>query len=168
MAAQTKEARDTTAGKTRRVAEPGTQEVVVTRTFDVPRERRFKALNDPRLIPEWWGPRYLTTAVDKLEARPGGSWRFVQQGESGDQHAFHGVYHSVVAPETMVMTFEYEGEPGHVALQTITLEDLGGKTLLREHSVFQSLDDRDGMVQAGMEVGVNDSMDRLAELMLKM
>ncbi len=168
MAAQTKEARETTAGKTRLVAEPGKQEVVVTRTFDVPRERLFKALNDPRLIPEWWGPRYLTTTVDKLEARPGGSWRFVQQGESGDQHAFHGVYHSVVAPETMVMTFEYEGEPGHVALQTITLEDLGDKTLLREHSVFQSLADRDGMVQAGMEVGVNDSMDRLAELMLKM
>ena len=66
------------------------------------------------------------------------------------------------------MTFEYEGEPGHVSLQTITLEDVGGKTLLQEHTVFESVADRDGMAQSGMEVGVNDSMERLQELLAKM
>lgn len=168
MAAQTKEAKEVMVGKTTIVVEPGKQEVVVTRLFDAPRERLFKAMNDPKLIPEWWGPRYLTTTVDKLEAKDGGAWRLVQQGASGEKHAFHGVFHGVVAPERMVMTFEYEGEPGHVSLQTITLEDVGGKTLLREHTVFQSVADRDGMAQAGMEIGINDSMERLTELVEKM
>ena len=168
MATHTASTKDITVGKTSIVVEPGKQEIIVTRLFDVPREKLFRAMNDPQLIPQWWGPRYLTTTVDQMEPRPGGSWRFVQQGASGDQHAFHGVYHGITAPERMVMTFEYEGEPGHVALQTITLEDVGGKTLLREHTVFQSLADRDGMVQSGMEVGVNDSMERLEELLAKM
>ncbi len=167
MAAQTTSTKNVTVGKTNLIVEPGKQEFSVTRRFDVPREKLFQAMNDPKLIPEWWGPRDLTTKVDQYEAKPGGSWRFVQQGASGEQHAFHGVYHSVEAPEKMVLTFEYEGQPGHVVLQTITLEDLGGKTLLREHSVFQSVADRDGMVQAGMEGGLNDSMERLEELLAR-
>ncbi len=164
MATQTKERSTALSGKTNILVEPGKPEVIVSRTFDVPRERLFQVMNDPKLLPQWWGPRYLRTTVDKLEAKPGGSWRFIQQGEDGEKHAFHGVYHTVTAPERVVMTFEYEGVPDHVSLQTITLEDVGGKTLLTEHTVFQSVADRDGMAQAGMEVGINDSMERLAEL----
>ncbi len=167
MPTQTASTKEITVGKTNIVVEPGKQEIIITRLFDVPREKLFKAMNDPKLIPEWWGPRYLTTTVDKMEAKPGGSWRFVQQGASGDQHAFHGVYHAVAAPERVVMTFEYEGEPGHVSLQTITLQEVDGETLLQEHTVFESVEDRDGMVQSGMEVGVNDSMERLQELVAK-
>lgn len=168
MAAQAASTKELTVGKTNIIVEPGKQEIVITRLFDVPREKLFRAMNDPKLIPDWWGPYYLTTTVERYEAKPGGSWRFIQQGESGDQHAFHGVFHDVEAPARMVMTFEYEGEPGHVAMQTITLEDVDGKTLLREHSVFQSVADRDGMVQSGMEVGVNDSMERLEKILAKM
>ncbi len=168
MATHTASTKDVTVGKTSIVVEPGRQEIIITRLFDVPREKLFRAMNDPKLLPEWWGPRDLTTTVDKMEVKPGGSWRFVQQGASGEQHAFHGVYHAITAPESVVMTFEYEGEPGHVSLQTITLENVDGKTLLREHTVFQSVADRDGMAQAGMEVGINDSMERLEELLAKM
>ncbi len=161
QSASTKEAR---VGKTNLIVEPGKQEFVATRLFDVPREKLFKVMNDPKLLPQWWGPSYLTTTVERYEVKPGGSWRFIQQGQTGEQHAFHGVYHEVSAPERMVLTFEYEGAPGHVALQTITLEDVGGKTLLREHSVFQSVQDRDEMVQAGMEGGLNESMERLEKI----
>ncbi len=164
MATQKASTKQVSVGKTNIVVEPGKQEMEVTHLFDVPREKLFRAMNDPQHIPEWWGPAYLTTRVERYEAKAGGSWRFIQQGETGEQHAFHGVFHSFEAPERMVMTFEYEGEPGHVVLQTMTFEDLGGKTLLREHSVFQSVADRDGMVQSGMEVGINSTMQRLEKI----
>jgi uncharacterized protein YndB with AHSA1/START domain len=154
--------------KTDIVAEPGKQTVVITRTFDAPRELVFKALTDPKLIPQWWGPRYLTTTIDKMDVRPGGSWRFVQRAPDGGVHAFHGVYHGIEQPARVVQTFEYEGVPGHVSLDSATLEERDGKTIMTSLSVFQSVEDRDGMVQSGMESGVREGDDRLAELLAKM
>ncbi len=146
-------------------AEPGKQEVTFTRVFDASRERLFRAYTDPKLIPQWWGPRRLSTTIDKGDARPGGQWRYVHHDADGREHAFHGVYHDVVAPERIVQTFEYEGVPGHVSLDTVTFEERDGKTILRGLSVFQSIADRDGMVSAGMSSGLAESMDRLAELL---
>ena len=140
-------------------------EVVMTREFDAPRDLVFRAYIDPDLIPRWWGPRYLTTTVDRMDVRAGGSWRFVQRAPDGAIHAFHGVYHLVQPPERIVQTFEYEGEPGHVLLETVTFEDLGGRTRITTQSVFQSIRDRDGMVASGMESGVVESMDRLEQLL---
>ena len=145
--------------------EPGKQEIVMTRTFDAPRDLVFKTMTDPNLIPQWWGPRYLTTTVDEMDLRPGGRWRYVQRDTQGNEHAFHGVYHDIAAPERFVFTFEYEGVPGHVLLETVTLEELDGKTTLTDQSVFQSVADRDGMVQSGMESGATETMDRLEELL---
>ena len=153
--------------KTIVVAEPGKQELIITRTFDAPRELVFKACTDPELIPQWWGPRYLTTTIDKLDAKPGGSWRFVQQDAQGNEYAFHGVYHAVRRPEQTVETFEFEGLPGHVILESTTLADLGGQTRLTVHSVYQSVEDRDGMIAEGMEQGLVESHDRLEELLAK-
>jgi len=145
--------------------EPGKQEIVMTRTFDAPRDLVFKTMTDPNLIPQWWGPRYLTTTVDEMDLRPGGRWRYVQRDPQGNEHAFHGVYHDIAAPERLVLTFEYEGVPGHVMLDTVTLEELDGKTRLTDQSVFQSVADRDGMVQSGMGSGATEMMDRLEELL---
>jgi uncharacterized protein YndB with AHSA1/START domain len=157
----------TTLTKTRFVAEPGKQESIITRIFDAPRESVFKTYTDPNLIPQWWGPKNLTTTVEKMDARPGGVWRIVQRDAEGNEYAFHGVYHDVAPPQRLVRTFEFEGMPGHVSLETVTLEDLGGKTKLTTKSVFQTVEDRDGMFESGMEEGVNESMDRLAELLAK-
>ena len=167
MATQTKEAKAITVGKTQLVVEPGRQEIIITRLFDAPREHVFKAMTDPRLLPQWWGPDRYTTVAEMLEARNGGSWRFVQTAEDGGRHAFRGVFHDVTAPERLVYTFEYEGTPGHAALETIIYEDVGGKTLIHDQMVFQSVEDRDEMVQAGMEEGANASMDRLDALLKK-
>lgn len=145
--------------------EPGKQEIVMTRTFDAPRDLVFKTMTDPNLIPRWWGPRYLTTTVDEMDLRPGGRWRYLQRDPQGNEHAFHGVYHDITAPERLVFTFEYEGVPGHVLLDTVTLEGVDGKTRLTDQSVFQSVADRDGMVQSGMESGATEMMDRLEELL---
>ena len=152
-------------------AEPGKQEILITREFDAPRELVFKACTDPELIPQWWGPRYLSTKVDKMDVRPGGQWRFINRDTEGNEYAFHGVYHEILAPERIIDTFEFEGLPetGHVAMETFRLEELpGGRTRLTTQSVFQSVADRDGALQSGMEEGINDTYDRLAELLKKM
>ena len=150
---------------TRVVAEPGKQEVVITRVFDAPQYQVFKAHTHPDLIPTWWGPARYTTVVDRLDARPGGSWRFVQYDTAGNKYAFHGVYHDILSPELIVNTFEFEGTPGHVSLETAIFEDVGGRTKVTYRSVFQTVLDRDEMIKAGMEEGMLESMDRLAELL---
>jgi uncharacterized protein YndB with AHSA1/START domain len=152
-------------------AEPGKQEILITREFDAPRELVFKACTDPELIPQWWGPRNLSTVVDRMDVRHGGQWRFINRDAQGNEYAFHGVYHEILAPERVIDTFEFEGLPetGHVTLETMKLEELpGGRTRLTVQSVFQSLADRDAMLQSGMEAGVNETYDRLAELLERM
>jgi uncharacterized protein YndB with AHSA1/START domain len=149
--------------KTNVIAEPGKQEIIITRILDAPRDLVFKAYTDPNVIPQWWGPRDLTTVVDQMEVRPGGIWRFVHRDAEGNEYGFHGVYHDVVSPERIVSTFEFEGVPGHVLLATMTFEEQDGKTKLTDASVFQSVEDRDGMLQSGMEGGASESMDRLDE-----
>ena len=143
---------------------PSDREILMTRTFDAPRDLVFKAMTDPKAIPRWWGPAVYSTTVDKMDVRPGGAWRFVQRGPDGNQFGFNGVYREVLPPERLVYTFEFEGMPGHVALETITFEQLpDGKTKLNDHMLFDNVEDRDGMLQSGMEGGATESMDRLAE-----
>jgi uncharacterized protein YndB with AHSA1/START domain len=150
------------------MVEPGKQEIIITRVLDAPRALVFKAYTDLAAIPQWWGPRYLTTTVEKMEVRPGGLWRFCQRDAQGNEFNFHGVYHSVESPARLVSTFEFEGVPGHVSLETLTLEEQNGKTALKTLSVFQSVEDRDAMVGSGMEGGVTDTYDRFEELLTKM
>jgi len=157
--------------QTKITAEPGKQEILITREFDAPRELVFKAFTEPELLSQWWGPSYLSTLVDTMDVRPGGQWRFINRDAQGKEYAFHGVYHEILAPERIIDTFEFEGLPetGHVSLETLTLEELpGGRTRLTSQSVFRSVADRDGMLQSGMEEGLNESYDRLAELLKKM
>lgn len=149
------------------IAEPGKQEIVVTRLFDAPRDLVFKVSMDPALIPQWWGPGNLKTIVDKMEVRQGGIWRYVQQDPDGNSYGFHGVYHQIDAPRQVVSTFEFEGMPGHVILQTTTFEEQGNQTRLTVQSVYQSVADRDGMLDSGMEKGEAESYDRLTELLVK-
>jgi uncharacterized protein YndB with AHSA1/START domain len=125
-------------------------------------------MTDPEALPKWWGPRQYTTIVDKLDPRPGGVWRFVQRGPDGDEYAFNGVYREIVPPEKLVFTFEWEGLPGHVLTETILFEEQGGKTTVTATMVFDSVEDRDGMLQSGMEEGAADSYDRVEELLAMM
>jgi uncharacterized protein YndB with AHSA1/START domain len=155
-----------TKDHTRIIAERGKQEVIITRVFDAPRNLVFKAYTDPDLVPQYWGPRRFTTVVDKMDVKPGGLWRYVQSDAAGNKYAFHGVYHEILAPERIVCTFEFESTPGHVSLETLTLEEIGGKTKIANRSVFQTVEDRDSMIRAGMEEGVFEMMDRLAELLV--
>jgi uncharacterized protein YndB with AHSA1/START domain len=147
-------------------AEPGKQELFVIREFDAPRELVFKAFTDEKLIARWLGPRNLKLRIEKFDPRPGGSYRYIHIDPAGNEFAFHGVIHEM-SPALIIQTFEFEGLPekGHVVLETGRFEELpGGRTRFTNQSLFQSVADRDGMVQAGMEAGVKDSYERLDEL----
>ena len=151
-------------------AEPGKQEVFITREFDAPRELVFKAYTDANLYVQWLGPRDLSMKLETFEPTSGGSWRYIHTDQHGNEFGFHGVNHEVLAPERIIGTFEFEGLPeaGHVVLETVRFEELpGSRTRVTTQSVFQSVGDRDGMIQSGMERGVLDSHERLDELLEK-
>jgi uncharacterized protein YndB with AHSA1/START domain len=150
--------------RTQIIAEPGTQNIVITREFDAPRELLFRAYTDPELLVQWLGPRDLTMTIERHEMRDGGTWRYIHRDADGNEHGFHGVVHGTPSPDGIVRTFEYEGWPGHVSLETAIFEERPGGTLVRTQTVFQSVAARDAMLESGMESGVNDSMERLDEL----
>jgi uncharacterized protein YndB with AHSA1/START domain len=155
------------AAQTATVTLPAEREIHVERIFEAPRERVFAAYTDPELIPQWWGPRETTTVVDELDATAGGRWRFVSRNPDGSETGFRGVFREVTPPERIVQTFEWEGMPGHVSVDTAVFEDLGDRTRVVSMSVFHAQEERDGMIDAGMERGMNESYARLDELLAR-
>jgi uncharacterized protein YndB with AHSA1/START domain len=145
--------------------EPGTPYIEITREFDAPRELVFRAYTEPDLLVQWLGPRNLEMTIDYFEARDGGRWRYIHRDPDGAEYAFHGVFHGTPSVDGIVQTFEYEGAPGHVSLEKATFEDRAGKTLVRQRAVYQSVEDRDAMVESGMEEGLTESLERLDELL---
>jgi uncharacterized protein YndB with AHSA1/START domain len=149
-------------------AEPGVPQVLTERTFDAPRDLVFRAFTDPDLLVQWLGPRKYTMTIDRYDVRDGGSYRYVHADDAGNAFGFHGVFHGEPSPDGFVQTFEFEGAPGHVSMDTLTLEEHNGRTTVRTNSVFQSVEARDAMVQSGMAEGMNDGYDRLEELLGKL
>ena len=148
-------------------AEPGKQEVFITREFDAPRELVFKAHTDPELYVQWLGPREYEMTLETFEPVSGGRYRYIHKDPQGNQYGFHGVFHEM-SEELMIQTFEFEGLPekGHVNLDSARLEKLpGNRTRITIQSVFQSVSDRDGMVQSGMERGVREGYEHLDALL---
>jgi uncharacterized protein YndB with AHSA1/START domain len=154
--------------KTEIIAEPGIPMIIITREFDAPRELVFRAHTDPDLLVQWLGPRDLAMAIERYEVRNGGAWRYVNTDAAGNAYGFHGIFHGDPSPDAIVQTFEFEGAPGHVCLQSATFAERDGRTLMRTVSAFQSVEDRDAMVASDMERGVRDSGERLAELLARL
>ncbi len=148
--------------KTTFTAEPGKNETVMTRTYDAPLEKVFKTYANVSLVPQWWGPHELTTTVEKMDIKPGGLWRVIQKDQQGNSFGFHGVYHDVTPPKGMVYTFEFEGMPGHIILESVAFEPLGGKTRMTIRDTFQSVEDRDIALNGGMQSAAIESTDRFA------
>lgn len=152
-------------GTTQITAAPGLPQIEITREFDAPKDVLFRAHTDPALLAQWLGPRRLTMIVDHYDVRDGGMWRFIHRDTDGTEYGFHGVFHGTPSPDGIVQTFEFEGAPGHVSLETLTFEEVGGgKTRLRINDVFQSVADRDAAIESGMESGINEGYERLDEL----
>jgi uncharacterized protein YndB with AHSA1/START domain len=150
-----------------KVTTPTDREIRIERIFDAPRERVWRAMTDPKLVAQWWG-RGNKLVIEKMELERGGHWRYVEHGPEG-VNGFEGRYREVTPPERIVQTFEWDGLPAYVIIETATLEDLGdGRTKLVNVSLFHTTEERDGMLQSGMEGGLNESYAALDKLLARM
>ena len=146
------------------VTTPTDREIYIERIFNAPRDRVWQAMTDPKLIAQWWG-RGNKLVIEKFELERGGHWRFVEHGPEG-VHGFEGRFREVTPPERVVQTFEWDGMPAYVIIETMILEDLGdGRTKLVNTSLFHTTEERDGMLQSGMEGGLNQSYAALDKLL---
>jgi uncharacterized protein YndB with AHSA1/START domain len=140
--------------------------IEIVREFDAPVEAVYRAYSDPELVKQWLGPRGYHMTVESYDLRTGGNYRYVHTDPAGDQFAFRGVFHVVRPDEFIIQTFEFEGVPDVVSIETLRFEDLGeGRTRLTGHSTYPSQEARDGMVASGMEKGVVEGYERLDELL---
>ena len=144
----------------------GTPFVEVTREFDATPAQLFRVMSDRDLVAQWMGPRELEMTVEEYDVRSGGRYRYIHRDDSGE-YAFRGVFHTVEQDKLIIQTFEWEGAPGEVCLEKMTLEPTEKGVRLHQQSVFPSVESRDQSVEYGMADGINDSMDRLAELLAK-
>jgi uncharacterized protein YndB with AHSA1/START domain len=149
-------------------AEPGKSTIRIERLFDAPREKFFRVVTNKELIPKWWvGPGY-EVHVAEMDVREGGKWNFVQRMEDGTEFAFFGVYHEIAKAERIVQTFEFNGMPerGHVIMEKMELEEVeGDKTKIVITQAFFSVEERDGMLQSGMEEGMQNTYNTLDKVL---
>lgn len=151
------------------IAEKGKQECFIIREFDFPREMVFRAFSDPGIFVQFWGPDNVKTNLDYYHFKTGGSYRYTNTDEQGNEIcAFSGVIHEVTAPERVIQTSEFENLPekGHVVLEAILFEELpGDRTKLTFHDVCRSVADRDAMIMSGMDSGLSEGFNRLDKLL---
>ena len=148
-------------------AEPGKQELFITREFDAPRALVYKAHIDATLYAQWLGPHGYEIILETFEPVSSGKYRYINKDQQGNEYAFHGTFHEM-SEDLMIQTFEFEGLPerGHVVLDTMRLEELpNNRTKITIQSVYQTVSDRDGMIQAGMESGVREGYERLDDIL---
>jgi uncharacterized protein YndB with AHSA1/START domain len=166
MSATTKEKAQAKTGGSK-VTTPTDQTIHIERVFDAPRERVWRAHTDPKLLAQWWG-RGNKLVVEKYEFEKGGHWRFVEHAD-GEQHGFEGRFREITPQDRIAMTFEWDGMPGYPSVQTLELEDMGdGRTRLKSTVQFYTKQERDGMLNSGMEGGMNQSFAALERLLATM
>ncbi|TAK01469.1 MAG: polyketide cyclase [Chloroflexota bacterium] len=154
-------------GATRITAPAGVPFIDIEREFAAPRALVHRAYSDPELLKQWLGPRKYVMEIEVWEPRDGGRWRYIHR-DADSAYGFHGVFHGPQTEERMLQTFEFEGAPGHVSLESVEFIDQGDRTLVRNHAVYQSIEARNAMVESGMEEGINDGFDRLDALMARL
>lgn len=149
------------------ITTPSDREIRTERIFAASVDRVWRALTDPALVAQWWG-RGHQLVIERMEVERGGHWRFVEHGPDGE-HGFEGRYREVVPFKRVVQTFEWDGMPGYVAVETMELEDLGdGRTKVVNTSLFHTTEERDGMLNSGMEHGLDESFAALDALLAKL
>ncbi|GAA2227729.1 SRPBCC family protein [Herbiconiux moechotypicola] len=140
--------------------------IEIVRDFDAPVDAVYRAYADPELVRQWVGPNGYETTVDTYRLETGGRWRYIQRNPAGDEFAFNGVFHRAVPNQEIVQTFEWEGLPEFVSIETMRFTSLGdGRSRVTGWSVFPSVESRDGMIDNGMEHGVVEGYERLDALL---
>ena len=149
------------------ITTPNDRDIVVERVFDAPRDKVWRAFTSRAIVPKWWA-RGNELVVERMELERGGHWRYVEHSSEGE-NGFEGRYREVTPPERIVCTFEWDGMPGHVVVETVTFEDLGdGRTKVVNTSLFHTAEERDDMLNSGMEKGLNQSYAALDKVLAEM
>jgi uncharacterized protein YndB with AHSA1/START domain len=149
-------------------APAGLPTITISREFDAPVAKLFRAWTDPEFVAQWLGPRSIQTRIDHWDLRTGGSWRHAGVRDGREVARFYGSFHEVRPNERLVQTFTYEGEPDGVSLDTVTFEDLGaGRSRAVIASVVHSVAIRDAILSSGMDVGVYEGFEQLDELLAR-
>jgi uncharacterized protein YndB with AHSA1/START domain len=154
-----------TRNETQIAADPALPTIVISREFDAPPDRVFRAYTDPELVVQWLGPRRLTMKIEEYDVRTHGGYRYVHVDTDGTEYGFHGTFHEVRQDERIVQTFTWDGAPDGVSLDTVLFDDLGGRTRVTTTSIVESLETRDAILASGMEGGLNEGYSRLDELL---
>ena len=136
----------------------------VRRFFKAPPELVYKACTEADYIRRWMGPRHLEVSECQVDQRVGGTWRLVHRAPDGAEFVFYGELLELDPPRRRVGTFVWEGAPEDEAVETMELEAVEGGTLLTTTMVHSSVAARDMHVANGMEGGVVESYERLAEV----
>lgn len=147
-------------------APEGVPYIDFTREFDAPVASVYRAHCEPDLVKQWLGPDGLEMEIESFDVRTGGRYRYLHKDAEGGEYGFNGVFHVARENEFIIQTFEFEGFPDVVSIESMTFEDLGGgRTRLRGHAVYPSQEARDGMVESGMEVGMTEGYVKLDALL---
>lgn len=144
---------------------PSDLEILITRTFDAPKHLVFEAWTTPSLVRRWWGFETSPLAICDIDLRPGGNWRYVTRDGDGTELGWHGIYREIEAPDRLVSTEVFEGYPDGEAVNTLTLVEQNGTTVLTVSVLHSSRENRDGHVDSGMERGLQHSLDRVDDLL---
>ena len=156
-----------TSSGTATVALPTDEQILITREFDAPPHLVFEAWTTPELVKRWWNAKRGEVTVAEIDLSVGGRWRYVMVTDDGVEVAFHGEYREIVPNERIVSTEVFEGVPDAEAaavVNTITFEDVDGRTLLTNLVQAPSKEVRDAIIDSGMEAGLQDALDLLEEV----
>jgi uncharacterized protein YndB with AHSA1/START domain len=153
-----------------KVTLPSDLEIQLVREFEAPARLVFEASTKPEYVKQWWGPHGTSLSVCEIDFRVGGEWRYVVRNQDGSEAPFRGVYREIVAPKRVSYTWIYDVPPfdQFEAIETVVLEERGGRTIATTTVLHQTKEARDGHVQSGMERGARETLDRLEALLAKM
>lgn len=151
--------------KRAQVTLPNDNEVLITRTFDAPKELVYRAWTTPELVRRWWHANRGEMTVCDIDLRVGGHWRYAMTANGGFEVAFHGDYLEITPNQRLVTTEVFEGAPGAPATTTATFDEADGVTTVRILVRHNDPAARDAHLAAGMEDGLNDALDLMAALL---
>jgi uncharacterized protein YndB with AHSA1/START domain len=149
---------------------PTDEQILITRQFAAPKHLVYKAWTTPELVKRWWNAKRGEVTLAEIDLRVGGKWRWVMVADDGFEVGFHGEYLELVPDERIVSTDVYEGLPEGVSeedgatVNTVTLAEADGRTMLTLLIQATSKVSRDAIIDSGMEAGLQDALDLLEQV----
>lgn len=150
------------------IVEPGKPHFQFRRVFDAPRELVWEAMTKPEHLPHWYGPRKMTSVVEKMDFRVGGQWRILMRSPDGREAWFSGQYLAIEAPAKLTQSWCFEMFPDAESVETIELEAQGDRTIVRGTVIHKSVENRDAHLGSGMEHGMRETYERLDEVIAEL